>query len=50
MALGQIRALVEEALAAAAAPQEPEPGDPALDRPAAGGSGATAAGARRSLP
>jgi hypothetical protein len=50
MALGQIRALVEEALAAAAAPQEPEPGDPALDRPAAGGSGASAAGARRSLP
>ena len=50
MALGQIRALVEEALAAAAAPQEPEPGDPAPDRPAAGGSGASAAGARRSLP
>jgi uncharacterized protein (DUF111 family) len=50
MALGQIRALVEEALAAAAAPQEPEPDDLDPDRPAAGGSEASSAGARRSLP
>ena len=48
--INSIRALVEEALVGAAAPQEPESSDPAPDRPAAGGSGASAAGARRSLP
>jgi len=50
MALGQLRALVEEALAGAATPQEPEPNHPDPDRPAAGGFGASSDGARRSLP
>jgi len=49
MALGQVRALVEEALAAAAAPQPPEPGQPDPELPVPGGSGSSDAGTRRSL-
>jgi uncharacterized protein (DUF111 family) len=50
MALGQVRALVEEALAGAAAPQLPEPGQPDPELLEPGGSGASDAGTRRSLP
>jgi uncharacterized protein (TIGR00299 family) protein len=50
MALGQVRALVEEALAGAAAPQPPEPGQPDPELPVSGGSGSSDAGTRRSLP
>jgi len=50
MALGQVRALVEEALAGAAAPQPPEPGEPDPELPTAGGWQQSDAGTRRSLP
>ena len=50
LALGQIRGLVEEALAGAVAPQPPEPGQPDPELPAAGGWQQADAGTRRSLP
>jgi uncharacterized protein (DUF111 family) len=50
MALGQIRALVEEALAGAAPVDPPEPGQAGPELPAPGGTGAADAGTRRSLP
>jgi uncharacterized protein (DUF111 family) len=50
LALGQIRGLVEEALAGAVAPQPPEPGQPEPELPAAAGWQQADAGTRRYLP